>query len=241
MVIPLRPVALAYRLVAVVLIATGILRVSNLLTPAPTPKAFLFYTVQSNILCLAWMLLAVVVTIVDLSRRGVRGSSTPSARWAGAVMMAITVTMLIYLVVLVPVAFAQPGSYAPFTLTDNLVHIITPCLVIVDWLLFTPKGRMRWYDPLLWALIPYAYLAWAFTAGAMGVEFATGKTYPYPFMDVQTLGVGGVVVQILVLTVALEAVGFVFVAVDKLLGRVGARRTASGPAASVAVDADASA
>ncbi|WP_197060977.1 Pr6Pr family membrane protein [Microbacterium mangrovi] len=240
MLIALRPVALAYRLVAVVLIATGILRVSNLLTPEPTPKAFLFYTVQSNVLCLVWMLLAVVVTIIDLSRHGFRGSSTPSARWAGAIMMAITVTMLIYLVVLVPVAFAQPGAYEPFTLTDNLVHIVTPCLVIADWLLFTPKGRMRWYDPLLWALIPYAYLVWAFAAGAAGVEFVAGTTYPYPFMDVATLGVGGVAVQIALLTVALLAVGFVYVAVDRLLGRAAMRRVSARSGVSAgAVDAEA--
>ena len=102
-------------------------------------------------------------------------------------MMAITVTMLIYLVVLVPARFAD-GDSDIFSLTDNLIHIITPLLVIVDWLIFVPKGAFRWVDPLLWTLIPYAYLVWAFVYGALGGEFTPGQKYPYPFMDVVEIG-----------------------------------------------------
>jgi hypothetical protein len=51
--------------------------------------------------------------------------------------------MLIYLIVLVPAGFQQVGDYTPFSLTDNPIHIITPCLLILDWLLFTPKGSFR--------------------------------------------------------------------------------------------------
>jgi len=216
-----RTAALAYRLVAFALIATGLVRITGILTPTPTWNALLYYTVLSNLLCLVWTALLIVRTIRDLRADGPRGCSTPSARWSGAVMMAITVTMIVYLVVLVPSAFVQGGDYVPFSLTDNLIHVVTPCLLIADWLLFVPKGRLRWTDPLRWTLIPYAYLAFALVYGGLGGEFSPGKTYAYPFLDVDTIGVGGVAGWILVLSVALLAVGYLYVVVDRLLARIG--------------------
>jgi hypothetical protein len=219
-----RPVALVYRLLALAVILTGVIRHANLLTGDPSWTTVLFYTMVSNLLCLAWVLFLIVRTIRDLRQSGPFGTSTPSARGSGAVMFAITVTMLIYLIVLVPTRFAD-GDAEIFSLTDNLIHIITPVLVIVDWLLFVPKGSFRWVDPLLWTLVPYAYLTWAFAYGALGGEFTPGQAYPYPFMDVDALGLGGVAQWIIALTIALIAVGFVFVIIDRALGAL-ARRVA---------------
>ncbi|MGN7948941.1 Pr6Pr family membrane protein [Microbacterium sp. 22215] len=212
-----RPVALVYRMLALAVILTGVIRHSDVLTGAPNWTTLLFYTMVSNLLCLVWMILLIVRTARDLRQTGPRGTSTPSARGSGAVMMAITVTMLIYLVVLVPTRFAD-GDSDIFSLTDNLIHIITPLLVIVDWLVFVPKGSFRWIDPLLWTLIPYAYLVWAFVYGSLGGEFTPGQKYPYPFMDVDALGVGGVAQWVVALTLALVVVGLVFVAIDRALG-----------------------
>ncbi|MDC7804560.1 Pr6Pr family membrane protein [Sphingomonas sp. BLCC-B65] len=214
-----RILAFGYRAVASLVIVIGIARVSGLWTATPTWSAFLYYTVLSNVLCLAWMVLSAITTLRDAQRDGWIGASTPSPRWAAAVMHAITVTMLIYLFVLAPALFTQPGAYQPFTLTDNLVHIVTPILVIVDWALFVPKGRLGRYDPLLWALIPFAYLVFAYTYSALGGRFAGGTTVPYPFMDVARHGVGGVAAWIVGLTLALVAVGYVFVGCDRLLAR----------------------
>ncbi|MGJ0390082.1 Pr6Pr family membrane protein [Microbacterium sp. CGR1] len=219
-----RPVALVYRVLALAIIITGVIRHSDVLTGAPNWTTLLFYTMVSNLLCLVWVALLVVRTAQDLGRRGPAGTSTPSARASGAVMMAITVTMLIYLVVLVPTRFAD-GDSDIFSLTDNLIHIITPLLVIGDWLLFVPKGSFRWTDPLLWTLIPYAYLVWAFVYGAVGGEFTPGQKYPYPFMDVDALGIGGVAQWIVALTLALIVVGLVLVVIDRALAAL-ARRVA---------------
>lgn len=217
MVLPLRGLAFTYRALASLLIAVGIARVSGVLSGDPMWSAFLYYTVLSNVLCLVWMLWSAIRTMRDAQADGWHGTSTPSARFTAAVMMAITVTMLIYLVVLVPSLYVQPGTYEPFTLTDNLVHIVTPLLVIGDWVLFVPKGELRRHDPLLWAIIPLAYLVFAFGYSAAGGRFAAGTAYPYPFMDVDALGVGGVAVWIAGLTVVLVGVGYGFYALDRWL------------------------
>ncbi|MDR1513655.1 MAG: Pr6Pr family membrane protein [Propionibacteriaceae bacterium] len=220
-----RHVALVFRLCAVVSITVGLVRLVGLFGSTSSGAAFLFYTTQSNVLVLGWMLVLVVVTIRDLARDGAHGVASPWPRFGAAVMMAITVTMLIYLVVLAPQAFRQAGSdYAPFTLTDDLIHIVTPCLAIADWFMFAPKGRLRLFDPPLWAIIPYLYLTFAFTWMALGRGFGSGRRQPYSFMDVETLGIGGVAGQILVLSVALIGFGYVFVLADKLLARSARRR-----------------
>ncbi|WP_091228499.1 Pr6Pr family membrane protein [Microbacterium sp. 3J1] len=217
-----RPIALAYRIVAAGVILTGVLRNAEVFSGTPAWSSLLFYTMISDLICLVWMLLLVVRTGQDLRRIGRWGTSTPSARWSGAVMMSITVTMLIYLVVLVPTRFAA-GDSDVFSLTDNLIHIVTPTLLIVDWLLFVPKGSFRWVDPLLWPLIPYAYLLWAFVYGAGGGEFTPGQRYPYPFMDVDALGVLGVAQWVVALTIALVVVGFVYVVIDRALASAAER------------------
>lgn len=219
-----RPSALAFRIVAVVAIAAGIVRLAGLFSGAPVWTTFTYYTAMSNVLCLGWMLVLAAATVRDLARHGTRGVTAPAPRLSAAVMMAITVTMLIYLVLLAPTAFAQSGGeYVPFGLTDNLVHIICPCLLILDWLLFAPKGRLRRFDPLLWTLIPYAYLVFALVWAGTGREFGPGVAYPYPFLDVALHGVGGVALWIVGLSVALVGVGYVYLALDHVLGRVGSR------------------
>lgn len=108
---------------------------------------------------------------------------------------------------------------SPNWLTDDLVHIVTPILVIIDWALFVPKGHLRRHDPLLWALIPFGYVAFAYTYSAVGGRFAGGTSVPYPFMNVAKHGVGGVALWIGGLTVGLVAVGYVVVGCDRLLAR----------------------
>jgi len=222
-----RVIAFTYRALASLVIVTGIVRVSGLGSTSPTWTAFLYYTVLSNVLCLAWMAWSAVATLQDAQAKGWYGHSTPSVRGAAAVMMSITVTLLIYLVVLVPSSFQQPGTYEPFTLTDNLVHIATPLLVIADWALFVPKGRIQRFDPLLWALIPYAYLVFAFVYSALGGLFAAGTRYPYPFMNLDLHGVGGVTLWIIGLTVALVGVGYGYYALDRWLGTRAQQRAAT--------------
>lgn len=219
----LRFIALAFRLASVVLIATGIVRITGIFSDTPSPKAWLFYTVLSNVLCLVWMLALLASTVRGLAAYGSRGHSTPSARGSAAIMMAITVTMLIYIFVLVPSAFVQAGDYQPFSLTDNLIHIVTPVLLIGDWLFFVPKGQLRPGDPLRWVLIPLAYMVLSFLYGALGGEFLEGARVPYPFMNVDVYGIGGVALWIVGLGIGLVVVGYLYFGLDRLIAWLAGR------------------
>ncbi|MET3583286.1 fumarate reductase subunit C [Mesorhizobium robiniae] len=94
-----------------------------------------------------------------------------------------------------------------------LLHQLNPVLVVSFWLLFTRKGALSWRDPLLWALYPLAYLAYALARGA-----AEGK-YAYPFIDVSAHGWVGVMSNAVVIALGFVAAAEVLVLVDRILAR----------------------
>jgi len=219
--LPWRGAALAYRIVFASVALWALALLVDLDEGRFEPVVFVFFTALSNLAVLVWAALSIVVTARDGRRDGWRGGSSPSPRAAGYPLMSIIVTMLIYLVVLAPTVPADEL----FTLEDTLVHVVVPVLMILDWILFTPKGTQRWYDPLLWAIPPYAYLAWAFVHHALGGDFS-GRPYPYPFMNVDRIGWDGFFTYLVVLTAGLEIVAYLIHAADRLLGRRARRRVA---------------
>lgn len=211
-------IALVYRIVAVLLIATGLVRILGIGTTF-APSAMLYYTVLSNFLCLIWLSTQLVKQLRTVNS-GPRAYAYWNPRFGAAVMMAITVTMLVYVVLLAPNNFDQAGNYQAYTLTDSLIHVITPVLTIVDWFAFAPKGTLPWYAPLTWCIMPMIYLAFALTASVAGVRF-DGNLVPYDFLDYGELGAGGVAVQVLILVAEFVVLGYVYLALDKLMAKFG--------------------
>ena len=96
--------------------------------------------------------------------------------------------------------------------TANLIlHYIVPGLTLLFWLLFAPKGALKWGDPVLWAIYPLAYFAYALVRGA-----SDGK-YPYPFMDIPKVGWISALTTVAIILVAYLLVGTVFVWLGRLL------------------------
>ncbi|WP_206437523.1 MULTISPECIES: Pr6Pr family membrane protein [unclassified Mesorhizobium] len=94
-----------------------------------------------------------------------------------------------------------------------LLHQLNPVLVVLFWLLFTRKGTLSWRDPLLWALYPLVYLAYALARGA-----AEGK-YAYPFIDVSANGWVGAMSNAVVIALGFVAAAEALVLVDRVLAR----------------------
>lgn len=93
---------------------------------------------------------------------------------------------------------------------DNLLHYAVPIVALAHWLWFPPQVRLPKRAPLLWALYPVAYLAYALVRG----EWI--DAYPYPFIDVPSLGYPRVLVNA-------AGLMLVFLAAGALL-RLAARR-----------------
>ena len=97
-----------------------------------------------------------------------------------------------------------------------LLHYVVPIGTFLDWLLFDVKGKTTRKMPLFAALFPILYAA----VSMIAAQFLTGENkYPYPFLNVDALGVGAVVLNIVLLAVAFLAVGYLGVAADHWMGK----------------------
>jgi hypothetical protein len=74
-------------------------------------------------------------------------------------------------------------------LLNETLHSVLPMLAALYWLLFVPRFHLRLRHCLLWLVYPVAYLAVTFWRGSLS-DF-----YPYPFIDIDTLGVRHVIVN----------------------------------------------
>jgi hypothetical protein len=96
---------------------------------------------------------------------------------------AVTATAVYILVVAVTYEWLLRGPTHGLRVISNMgVHEVLPALVILLWLVFTPKAGLRWTQPLAWVIYPAVYIAWTLAHGTVV------HTYPYFFADVNKLG-----------------------------------------------------
>ncbi|MDR1905918.1 MAG: Pr6Pr family membrane protein [Clostridiales bacterium] len=183
----------------------------------------LYYTFQSNILVFIYFGAVILKTIADIGKNGKKGSSSYFERISGAVMIAISVTMLVYWTMLVPAAFSMSADMSDFPLFGfaNLqLHLITPLLMIADYIFFTTRGKLKKYDPWLFTLIPIAYLIQATIVGFSGyvyrIDPVSGEAthFPYFFIDYYQSG-WMVAVYVVVITAFFVGISYFILYLDR--------------------------
>jgi len=98
-------------------------------------------------------------------------------------------------------------------LADVLLHDIDPLLFLGWWWLAASTQPLRYAEIIRWAGYPVAYFAYAMVRGAID------GFYPYPFVDVPTLGIARVIVNALAILVAFAAIAALLIAVARLRAR----------------------
>jgi len=205
------PVVAAYRVVIVLAAIVGLVLTFQRSDAGNALHPLVFFTVQSNAILAAVMLLAVLRPRWPDTRAG--------AVAVGAATLWISVTGIVYHTLLSG-PFAMSGSTAnPMTADSILLHTVTPLLAAVGWLAIGRAQRtLPWRWAALWLIYPLGYLAFALLRGL------STHDYPYPFVDVNDLGYGGVTLMSLVLCVAFWALGLAVIALGRLAARVRERR-----------------
>lgn len=132
------------------------------------------------------------------------------AKLTPAVMVYIAIVCGVYLTLLRNLWAPQGAQWV----ADVALHYVTPVLFAVYWLCFARKGGLAWWVPVVWLIYPLVYGAVIF------VRSAESGFYPYPFIDVASLGVAQVAINSLGVMALFLAVGFLVVLVDRRLGRL---------------------
>ena len=224
-----RYIALIFRIFAFLLSLAAI--ISRILPRGQASDfgALLYLTLQTNALILLFTGYAAVRSAVDLAKTGAHGPAGYNPRAQGALALLGFFVVLVYWALL---ARAKPNL---FSFMNLVLHGFAPILFIADYYIFSERGRMKKWDPLLFVLVPIVYFIQASIVGVCGYvfEYKDGAPvhYPYFFVDYDRIGVL-VLAYIGGIGVVYAAVALVMYAIDRKLGtpkcarkRVGAKRS----------------
>ncbi len=165
---------------------------------APVARFLSFFSTDSNVIASAVLLL---------------GAARPSERTRrdtlrGAAVLFILITAIVYLVIALS---TTPDLGLTIPWVNVVMHMLTPVVLLVDWLLVPPTHRVGRRQLGRWLLFPIAYFFYALVRG-----FFTGW-YPYPFLDPgKAHGYSGVLATGAGMLAAMVAVAFAVAALGNL-------------------------
>jgi hypothetical protein len=159
-----------------------------------------YFTVVSN------LLVAVILTILVFKPSG-HGNVFKVLRLDTLLM--ITVTGIVYWVLLAPTSNPQELN----RITDLLFHTLVPIFTVVVWLVVGPRDWIRWWMIFAALIVPLLWAVYTLVRGSII------NAYPYDFINVSKYGLGPVLTTIGDILVFGVIVGFIYWAVDLLLSR----------------------
>ena len=164
-----------------------------------------YFTITTNVL------VALALTASALGQRGAKSKFFGRPDVHSMIAMSIVIVSFIYNLLLRQLWHPRGWQL----LADVLMHDVMPLLFLLHWWLVIPKASLRWRQVGAWQVYPAAYFLYALARGALN------GWYPYPFLDVPTLGYGQVLINALVILLAFVAVGLVLVALARQQTRRG--------------------
>jgi hypothetical protein len=166
---------------------------------------FSFFTIQSNILAAAMLVLTALV------RRGERTVLFDAAR--GAVTLYIAITGVVFALLL---SGHQEDVNTTSDWVNFVVHQLIPIVLVVDWLLVEPaRHQLMLWVAGVWLAYPAVWFAYTLIRGP------SADWYPYPFVDVDSHGYGRVFLNAALLSIAFAAAAVAFVLVGNWRARHG--------------------
>ena len=168
-----------------------------------TVRYFGFFTILTNIL------VALALTLPWLAPQSRAGQffDRPSVRTA--ILAYIVIVAVIYHYLLAKLWNPQGWQLV----ADTIEHVVTPALYVIDWVLFVPKGKLKFKSAFAWLAFPLAYGAYSLIHGAV-----TGF-YPYPFINVAEFGYDKILINMAVLVLVFLGLGLALIGIDRRMGR----------------------
>lgn len=183
---------------------------------------FLYYTILSNLLVTVF----VFYLVYQEMRVGKLVGRQRLERAKGGVTMAILITFTIYHFMLSPLVTAE--QY--WNVRNFLVHYIVPLGFLVDTLFLDSRKKYRWFDPLVWTLVPLAYSAFGVLNGlvlGLSVPDSPDSPFPYFFINVTKYGWAQVAQNSAGIFVSYVLGGYALLLIKRYVGpRIGGRTSA---------------
>lgn len=183
---------------------------------------YIQFTNLSNYFCVAIMFAELIQTAKKKEDSFV--SALPLLKFVGVLLIFLTFVVF-------SLAIARESTRDPalnYKINSVTFHVILPIMFIADWLLFYEKKKVKISWPFISVLFIICYGIFIFIHAAIYKfdssvlnYFGTGPfIYPYFFLNIDTYGVGGVLLWMLGLGVVFVAIGFVFYGIDRVIYRL---------------------
>ena len=161
---------------------------------------FSYFTIQSNLMVLIWLTIAIIYNNRE-NKPKILGAIP-----RGAVTVYITVTFLIFAIILAP-------GYIPQGLalyTNTISHYILPIAFIIDWAFTETEKKYEWRYDVYWLIYPILYLIYTLVRGAIT------NFYPYFFLDLNVLSVIELVVYVIGLIILFLILGAIYIFANRI-------------------------
>lgn len=160
-----------------------------------TIRYFSFFTILTN------LLVAIVIT-KEIFKENSRSFFT-------AVTVYITIVGAVYQVLLRHI-WSPTGLQK---LVDELLHTIIPLLVIIYWCTWKNKVYLTYRKIFAWAIYPLVYFGYILLRGA------SSHFYPYPFINVDTLGYTQVLINSFFILLVFVLVSSIYIWIARYVSR----------------------
>ena len=174
------------------------------------PDFYVHFTNLSNYLCIGIMFVELIETIKK--KEDSYTTKIPLLKFIG--LTAILLTFFIF-------NFMLAGEREPelnFYINSVLFHLILPIMYLIDWILFYEHKKVKWYYPLVSVSFPVIYATFIFIrAWILDFNPEAPYIYPYFFLNLEELGIGGVIKWIIILSLVFIVIGYVIFGLDKIL------------------------
>lgn len=175
-----------------------------------------YYTNLSNLICIIYFVYYIIKYLIT------RGKTEANLLVKSSVTIVISITAIVYNLILRPFMTDMDGVMDLHSISNYIVHIIVPVMVILDWILFDKKGKFKKYYPFIWLISPFAYFVFICIRANFNKFFTyTSSRYPYFFLDIDAYGVIQVMLNVFIAIIAILILGFIFLKIDNVLKKKG--------------------
>lgn len=189
---------------------TGIVLQTGLTDGKFNIGVFRMFTNISNLVCGIYFLFCAAVIIGDKRRNG---GDSPFPTFKGVCTMSITLTGI----VAAAIVKSEFDPHTPSGIATVLLHIITPVMILADWLIFDTKGRWRMTSPLFWLIAPYTYFIFIMVS-AQYMDKENRIRFPYPFLNYEQMGISMLILVLAVMTLFFVLISYLCFFIDRKMG-----------------------